>query len=284
MLINQERFPEMDLEFEKMRKRWYQTENVVFNIIESLKYRETCFYRKRDKDKCMIRLLKCNAIIYLIKNFERYHFFNEPFNMYQSIGIYPNMPMFSFIIKTKQEQHEQFWNNIKTYNKGYDFFLDIDNPDLRLAYSIATKTKEIFDRFKVPYSLIFSGKKGFHFIVKYNDFPESLKSKNYLELINLFQDFAYQLSTKENLFDVDLTIYDDKRICKTPYSVVYPDYLIALPLSDEQFNDFSIKEVSLPYWLERTDQLYLRGLLKRKGTGDNFLQMIDHYTKNLNRL
>jgi len=271
------KIPIMDEEFESMRKLWYKNENILFNIIESTKYRETAFL-----GEYCVRCMKVNAVRYLQKNFDRNRFFQKPFMIYFSLSKFPNIPMFSFNQQERREQQDEFNTNYLKFITGYDFLFDFDNPNLMLSYSTTYKVKKIFDERKIPYSLIFSGSKGFHIRVHYEDMCDELKSMSFPDLCLLFKTFAENFKLKEKLFDIDLGIFDLRRIAKVPYSIAYPFYFVALPLTDEQFENFSLKQVSLPYLLERTDKLYKRGILKRDGVKGNFKKLIDEYVLNKN--
>lgn len=274
-------YEEMDEEFEKLRYRWYHDTDVLFQLIANLKYREGIFLRGATKSHKSVahRCLKMNMIQYFMLNVERYHFLEEPLNLYSSLATVPNMPMFSFVIEEKQEQMRDFNKGFQDYATGYDFLLDLDNPDLELAYATATKVKRVFDEKQIPYSLIFSGKKGFHFRISYDHFPQWIKDLKWQEIADTFKLFAENFKMINNFVDIDTSIFDLRRIAKLPYSIVYPYYFVALPLSDAQFNDFSLKEMSLPYLINKTDKLHKRGLLTRPGTPDNFGKLIKEYTE-----
>lgn len=256
--------------FQHYRELWYQNEDVLFNIIECLKYRETVLIRL--ESPTTIRCIKANAIQYLMMNFRRYKFFEQPYNLYQSLSIYPNMPMFSFMPNKRREQQDDFNDKYLDYMTGYDLLFDIDNEDLRLAYSTTYTIKTILDDNKIPYYLLFSGQKGFHIRVNYEDFSDELKQMPFEELCELFKNFAFDFQQKYNLPDLDISIFDLRRIAKTPYSVTYPYYFVALPLSDEQFNRFSFEMVSLPILLGKN--MYNRGLLKRAGQKEALYKLI----------
>lgn len=266
----------VDEKFEKLRKAWYSDRNVQFEIIKNLMHRETVFLHteKRLAHRC----IKANAIHYLQSNWNRYHFFEEPFNLYASLAKMPSMPVFSFNRFTKKDEMKQFNEKAHEYMKGFDFMFDIDNEDVELAYTTASKIKADFDERKISYFILFSGKKGFHIRVDYEDFPDWIKKLNYYDTAKLFKEFAENYRNINGLPDIDLSIFDIRRIAKAPYSVVYPYYFIALPLSDSQFENFKLKEVSLPYWLNRTSELYKRGVLKRQGTNKAFGSMIKEFT------
>jgi len=270
-------------EFERMKTAWYQSEPVQFEIIKNLQFRETCFINTISKEKA-IRYVKANAIRYLMMNFSRYKFLENTYNLYGSLALFPNMPMFSFNSKEKANEQKFFNENYMEFIKGYDFLLDIDSQNIELAYLESHKIKQIFDKFKVIYSLKFSGKKGFHFEVKYSDFPQWLKVKSFHELESLFKLFGERFAIFNNFPCVDYTIFDLRRICKTPYSIVYPYYFIALPLSDDDFDNFSLEKVSLPYWFPKIDKIRNRGMLKRQGDIDGFGNLIKQYTKEVEKV
>ncbi len=273
-----DKFPEMNEEFERLRRQWYENDDILFNLLDYTKYRETIFLRKG----CVIRCIKANAVRYLNKNFARYHFFDEPYNLYSSLAIIPNMPRFSFALQEKRQQMDKFNEEFEDYVTGYDLLFDIDNPDLRLAYSTAFKLKAVLDSYHIPYWLIFSGTKGFHFRIDFADFPKWLQIKPVHELVEIFKQFAENVQNELNLPDLDTSIFDIRRIAKVPYSVVYPYYFVALPLSDEQFENFKLKYVTLPYLLNESGlNFHKRGVLKRTGNPDAFGNFVRAYVKNL---
>ncbi len=174
----------LDKAFESLRFHWYNNPKIIFNLIESLKYKETVFLR----EGCVHRCIKSNASHYLMKNFSRYHFFeNENFNLYNSLAHYPNLPMFSFNRYNKRTEQDQFNKQYTDFMKGYDFLIDIDNPDIKSALNTL---KAVMKDFKgVPYYVLFSGKKGYHLKVDYFDFPKELKELNWNQLSELFKKF-----------------------------------------------------------------------------------------------
>lgn len=266
----------MDEKFEAMRRAWYRDKNVQMEIIKTLMHRETALLHS--EKSLAHRCIKANATQYLEKNWERYHFLIEPQNLYGSLAKMPNMPMFSFNRHVKTEEMQQFNKVADTHITGFDFMFDIDNEDVELAYATASKIKADFDKRKIPYWIMFSGKKGYHIRVDFEDIPSRFQKLKPFDLAKKFKEFAENYRAINMLDDIDLSIFDVRRIAKTPYSVVYPYYFIALPLSDSQFQNFKLKEVSLPYWLNKTAEIYKRGLLKRAGTKKAFGKLISDYT------
>lgn len=264
----------MDERFEALRRQWYNNPVIMHNIIERNKYRETAFI---STNKIAVRCLKVNASHYMAQNFKRWRFFKEPFNVYHSLATYPDMPMFSFSPKDKRQEMNEFNKTHTDYIKGFDFMFDIDNPNIQLSYSSTAKVKKIFDKYQIPYWLQPSANKGFHLRVDYIDFATEMKTWKWQTLADNLKRFAEKFKTIENIPDIDLSVFDLRRLAKTPYSVVYPYYFIALPLSDAQFNDFRLKDISIKTLLPKAQSLRNRGVLKRQGSGNNFLKLIKDY-------
>lgn len=208
---------------------------------------------------------------------ERYRFLSEEYNLYASLSHYPNLPMFPFSHPDKIKQMKEFNKVHLDYATGYDFCIDLDGEVGKLGVVIE-QLKRILPYFKnIPYYCTFSGKKGVHLRVDYDDFSDDLKKLSVVELISLFKTFTTNLKFIEGFSKIDDSIYDSKRIAKTAYSIVFPYYFIALPMSDEQIMNFDLKEYSIKSWLNRMGELRNRGLLKRKGDPKNFDKLLKKY-------
>jgi hypothetical protein len=101
------------------------------------------------------------------------------------------------------------------------------------------------------------------------------------DLIDLLKKFAENFRSVNGLHSLDLGVFDARRLAKCAYSICYPNYLIALPLTDEQMENFKLEEMSLPYWLapENFKKLYKRGLLKREGKPEAFGNLVQKYMR-----
>lgn len=274
----------MDAKFEEMRKKYYQEETVQFLLIESMKFREGAFIKLPTEDKpnpATVRCVKASAVRFLRMNMQRFDFISQACQMYSSVARFSSMPVFSFNLAQRRKEQDDFNNNFWGYMDGYDFLADIDNPDLRIAYATAYRVKQIFDAAKVPYTIIFSGNKGFHIRVFYEDFSDDMKALPKQDLIDLLKKFAENFRAVNGLHSLDLSIFDGRRLGKAVYSLCYNDYLIALPLTDEQMENFKLEEMSLPYWLapENFKRLYKRGLLKREGKPEAFGNLVQKYLR-----
>jgi hypothetical protein len=255
-----------DPKFEELRKQYYNSENVMFQLCEGLKYREGVFIRLPTErlKHTTIRCCKMWAVRFIRMNFERYRFQKHPYNVYASVAKYPNMPMLSFNNDRRREEMDDFNKSYWSLMEAYDFLLDIDNADLRIAYATAYKTKQLFASANIPFTLMFSGNKGFHIRVTFEDFPQDMQALPKPELIDILKRFAQNFKAVNGLHSIDLSIFDGRRIAKTCYSVVYPNYLIALPLSDEEMDNFTLEYCSIVHWLkpENMSKLYRRGMCR----------------------
>jgi len=263
-------------EWEELKREWYDSVPVQYEVVKNLIHRETAIIHVVNSKKTL-RCLKINAVRYLLINDNRYKIFLEPYNVYASLSKFPNLPVFSFSGYVKKQQQTKFNQEFREYMHGFDFLMDIDNPDIQLAHVSSVEVKKEFDEFKVPYWLMFSGSKGFHFRVDYEDFPVWLKEKSWDEIASTLKKFSENFRLLNNLPDIDLAVYDLRRIAKIPYTIVYPFYFVALPLSDSDFKNFSLEMVSLPIWMQKVSTIKNRGLLKRQGDKESFGKLLKKY-------
>ena len=258
---------------ENLKKAWYDNDGVLFEIIKNLGARETAIIGQSRQ-----RNIKAHTIAYLKSNFKAFNFIGRKFNLYNSLALFKNFPLFPYYYQQRKKKQEEFRTTYKDYMIGYDFLLDIDSKEKpEFSYAVTWKVKEIFDKYKVRYYLLYSAGKnnGFHIRVSYEDLPEIYKAMNYTELCNIFKRFVLRLGNIHNLIFIDDTITDLRRVAKCPYSVVYPFYKIALPLSNSEFENFDVRKTYLEYWIKNIDKIRYRGLLKREGEPENFKRLID---------
>lgn len=270
----------IDEDFEELKREWYSIPTIKYEMVKTMLHRETATINVIDGRRTL-RCLKIGAVKYLDMNDERYDILSEPFNIYSSLAKYPMMPVFSFSRDVKKNQQNKFNDEYRDYMSEYDFLIDVDNENVGQALKSVRKVKGIFDEMNVPYWLMFSGSKGFHIRVEFKDFPDWLKKKEWDDISDFLKKFAENLRAVTGIDDIDLSVFDLRRIAKTPYSVVYPYYFIALPLSDEQLDNFNFEMVSLPILLrenlDNPTKFYNRGLLKREGSPEGFENLIKEY-------
>lgn len=273
---------------ERLKLVWYNNLGVLFELIHDLKSKEGVFMLPEGGNKT-VRCLKVNKVDYLKSNMREWGFFKNNFNMYSSLGHFPDMPMASWNRAKYQIQKAEFSKNHLSLMKGYDFMIDLDQQDdeknIKECYKSAKRVKKILDNFKIKYYIIFSGQKGFHFRIDYEDYPNWMKKLDMLELIRILKSLTEKLQLIENIKHIDEDLIDSRRITKLPYSVVIPkeeydevhNFKVALPLSDEDFDNFKIENYLLTECLTKIDTYKRRGLLKRNGDPENFTLLLEDF-------
>ena len=259
------------------RDQWYRNPEVMYNIITVSKNRETAFLSKIEK-AMPVRNVMANYMDLLRKNFEAFSFYTRTYNLYYSLATYERIQLFSFNIRTRKEQRLA-WNqsaisNTASFDFGIDF--DDDEKNVRKAWEDAKKVKDFFDSYSVPYTIKFSGSKGFHITVPSHVLPKLRITDDVddeMSLFNYLKDLATMLMLKFEAETIDLGIFDPRRIWKTDYSWVCESGLISLPLSDEQFDKFTLGMCE-PLTVLKAG-IRNRGNLMRQGNREGFKRMVE---------
>jgi len=244
------------------RKQWYSQTFVLFEIVKGLKHRELCFLTpKFEEKKKAVRYLLALNVDYLRKHFQAFAFEKSLMNMYHSVAVLRDVPVFSYNLMARKHEdiYQEFNKNYEKYAVGYNFFFDVDgkeNP--ALAFEEAKQIKNILEEFKVPYYLLNSSKTGFHFVVPswFLSFESIDKT---LEVLN---NVLYNIIGIYDFKCLDPSIIDMKRVQKVPYSYECSG-CICLPLDDEQFQNFSPKIVEAQSVMAN-NRIKNRGLLIRE--------------------
>lgn len=177
-------------------------------------------------------------------------------------------PLFNFNNAKRKEDKDKFNKEFKKYFVGYDFCIDIDAKDLKVAYRDTQAIKNLFDKYKLPYSLKFSGSKGFHFLIEDKWFNQRMKAKNKVLLFQRLSKIIIGVCKLKSVNDggtFDDTIYDDRRIFKLAYSLQNKDgkEYICLPLDDFQFDNWKLEDMELLNFMRSGVRLFQRGLETR---------------------
>lgn len=219
------------------------------------------------------RIRKPDALIHDLDFFELR---DKPYNFYCSAAIVtPEFPLISLDFKKEQEDREYINENWDRWVVSYDFVLDFDaekneeiegddtfnGEALQAAWKDCNAVKVFFDELKIPYWLMYSGNKGFNIRVDGKIMRDVMAKHEQLEA---YQRLAGWLSNELELSTLDESVYTDKRVFKIPYSVARRNMLVALPLSDDQFNSFDERSMSVEA-VKREVRLFNRGLLQRPG-------------------
>jgi hypothetical protein len=258
------------------REDYYSTDYVIFNIISQLKNRYLSV-RRRDKKKENKWILSRYYMGYSKQLFLDSLRRNEVFQD-QSAKIYFDLaqwkneegitPIFSFEKNKRAIEKREFsgdpGKNNGAYLKlisSYSFAIDIDSKSPKKAYKDAKAVKLIMDKYKLPYSLKFSGSKGFHFVIDSQFIELGVKP---IDLPGLFGKVVNNLMNDERIKTIDTSIYDARRILKIAYSLCNNDgkEYVCLPLSDEEFDNWKYEDMEMSRVLAKV-KLFKRGLLTR---------------------
>jgi hypothetical protein len=245
------------------RESWYKQIFVQFELVKQFANKEVAFLEKQDgsivdRKPKVIRCINAATIRYLQTNFDGFRFMQFPnFNIYFSLANYPGMPTFTFNPKKRSEQYAKWTGgDYKTYAQGYDWGIDIDAVTPQEAQSDALKVRTIFEEYKLPYSVKFSGSKGFHFLIQYRWLPQL----PFETLVEMLAELTTAMKMIDNIPNIDDTIIDERRIIKAAYS--WDRGKIALPLDDNQLLQFDPIFVD-PNWVNAHIKVMNRGLLTR---------------------
>lgn len=279
------------------RNGYYQNLDVLFEIIHQCKDREV-FFLPIDpitkKSTPPIRWLMAQYVNMLKRHFEQFHFLEKSMNIYHSLATYKNRPMFSYSWIYKSQEQEIWMKEFKNYITELDLFVETDCSDVMLAVEDARYIKhDVLDRFKIKYSLSFSGSKGVHCIVPYSEFQhlglnvyDEKKERLWMNFEKFLQTLPVKKKDMDKNFDlvllfktinvrmkgiyamdtIDASISDIKRVRKIPYSWDVKSGRIALPLTDEQLDNFNLDMVEPVNVLKAG--VHKRGLLWRNADVD----------------
>lgn len=255
------------------RKMYYRVLDVQFELVHQLQGKEVMFipYVKDEKGKWKVNLpirwLKSAYIDMLKRHWEQFGFLKNEMNLYHSLATYENMPTFSYVWRYKSQQQKIWLDKFQEYITKYDFFLETDDTDLSKSIKEdGIKIKLFLDEYKIKYSVSFSGSKGLHFIVPYEEFshiklPVVDVKGVYFDIVKLFKLLAMRIKTVLACDTVDTSVQDIKRVCKVKYSFDVKSGKIALPLTDDQLFNFNL-EIVEPINVLKAG-VHKRGLLYR---------------------
>ena len=262
------------------RHNWYNQTAVQFEIVKALQGREASFLNPINTEKGYpIRCMKIHNIAYFSSNANAFHFFERPYNFYHSIALLKDMPMFSFHPLKRIEQQQEFNKTFKTYMTGYDLPLDFDVKNKAkvtdAVKEIIILKEELLDEFRIPYTVKSSGS-GFHIEIpsKYLD-PVTTDP---MEKVKVATTVATNLQAFLSSEFMDLSIYDERRVWKTPYSIDVKTGNVALPLDDEQLELFTY-DIVKPSNVIKNNLLRGRGGLMRNESESGAKNFKKFYTE-----
>lgn len=259
----------MDIEqIKAQRAQWYSASYVLLELCKELRFKELAILEKlppevTDRRAKVIRCAQGYNLYVLEQNFSAFRFLQFPFmNLYYSLASYDKIPQFSFNPPTRSKQY-QAWSGggYKDRQISFDFAIDVDNYNLDEAHRDASRVKKLFDTYKLPYHLTYSGSKGFHLVIDHKWLPQI----EVTQLIKMLAELTAMIKVVDNIPSIDDTIIDSRRILKLPYSYVFSNPntgRICLPLDDKQFESFWLDLVD-PEYVMHNVKIMNRGLLTR---------------------
>ena len=256
----------------KNREEYYSQKYVLFNLIEQLRYTYLSGVKKNEKGKNILSRYYLGYNLELLQDSLRRlgAYDDTTVKLYFDLAKWEkdgNMPMFSYNQEVRKEDKDRFNKEYEQYFSNYSFAIDIDAKDINKAYKDTKKIKELFDKYRLPYSLKFSGQKGFHFLLHYKYFDGRIKAKNKVLLCQKLSKVIMNVCGLKSINEggtFDDSIYDDRRIFKLAYSLQNKDgkeYCV-LPLDDYQFESWRLEDMELENVMRKV-KLFKRGLLTR---------------------
>ena len=254
------------------REEYYSQAYVLFNLVDQLKYRYLSSIKKKDGKNVLSRYYLGYSIDLLKQSLEKLGVLKDTTTkLYFDLSIWKNeegnTPMITFNTKERKKDKDWFNKEYLKYFSGYDFGIDVDAEDINKAHKDAKKIKELFDKYKLPYSIKFSGGKGFHFLIEDKYFDGRIKAKNKVLLCQKLSKIIMNVCGLKSITEggtFDDSIYDDRRIFKLAYSLQNKDgkEYVCLPLDDFQFDNWKLEDMELGNVMRKT-KLFKRGLLTR---------------------
>lgn len=249
------------------RRKYYSTEFVLYEMVKALHHRELSFLPAKNESlkKKSIRYLIAFKVEYLKKHWEMFNFDKYLLNVYNSVAVLKDIPIFTYNLSERKasEEYQKFDKNYSNFIHSYDAFYDFDGKNnFERCYEEAKQFKKILDSMKVPYLLLNSSLYGFHFRI----LAEYMPNDDITELLVILNNVVHWVKDTHKFECLDETVVDKKRLCKVPYSYECGTGCICLPLTDKQFDNYNFDMVRYKNVMDITKTGFLkkRGLLIRE--------------------
>ena len=258
---------------------WYAQSLSKYNILPNCVNREIFF--KEPVLKKYLRPFTLSSIKGLGYIMDRISFASRQYHFFRSVATLDlkQVPQSPSRLEELSEFRKVF--NAKFYDMmtGYDLVIDVDAEQIQEAFGAAWKLKDVYDRFKLPYYLIYSGSKGFHLTIEWQDIQAAIETTP-TGFVKMAQAIIKGLSKETGLKyekggSLD-TIYDNRRVIRVPYSIHPTTNRVCLPLSDQDFESFKEKKCEIKHVLNSV-KLFNRGNLKRPNSAQNIKGFVECY-------
>ena len=200
---------------------YYKQKKVQFELVKNMKGREVSLLG----EGVPVRCIKAHNIGYLNSNFKAFRFFNTQYNIYSSLALLNNMPMFSYSPKTRRDQQDKFIIEFENYVTSYDVAFDFDSHHYTIekCYNDVDKFCRMLTNSDVSFNLKSSGS-GFHIGI----FPTTCREE-VSGTIDFLKNSISVLKQVYRLDSLDSSVYDIRRLWKIPYSLDIRSGNVALP-------------------------------------------------------
>ena len=245
---------------------WWKIPEICWEVLKFIRYREVAFICVNDprQTRRFINIITYGNLIYRLKQYY-YYKRNNLFHFFASIERVKKSNDQGTVYNLKRN-----WNVI-----GWDLVIDLDGKgqtfDERIqnAYQQAKLLKEVMDSYELPYAIVFSGSKGFHFWIPWEHLRIFFKPQDY-GAVN--RKIAMFLAKQAGIKIDPSTLSTGKDLIRVPYSPHPITKLIALPLTDDQFENFHYAMANPVNVLNL--ELKNRGMLFREGKLDNLIKEV----------
>lgn len=259
---------------------WYMRTDVHFEIIKFLQLREMMFYKKGAE--YTFRYMRCHNVQTFALFLKNAGAFRHTFNIYNSVATYRDgIDWFGYDLLRRDKDAIDSWRlESHKHMTGYDFFIDIDAPsfdEVDVAKASALIFWDLLTRFNVRFECRYSGM-GFHFVIPSSVLPKK-KFSPYSEDVSIYQYLrAIARKLKENVSNyIDTSIYDERRVLKTPYTLAVYDegeYVCLPMLMRDDVRLFDVEQAHIDNWRLRNVRGRGTVVFNRSGTSEDFLRFV----------
>jgi len=241
-------------------------ERIIWEMLKAVRFRELAFtfrtnpqgYRK--KAFRGRNVIKRRALLHWLKKYLcREEFRHIPCDIFMGIrrlkkGYGPSTRA-HIILK-----NAQYW--------GYDVVIDIDGEGptledrIEIAWRTAKSIKELLDTLEAPYAIVFSGSRGFHIWLFWEDLKQHFPLEAWPDVFKLSLVPFIAKKAKADIHLIDTSQFAPHGLIRVWYSIHPLSGLACLPLSDHQFENFHL-DLAEPRSVRSLPRLGWRGPLKR---------------------
>lgn len=260
----------------------YTNKNILFEIVKYQQNNELIFHEIQRKGTSPIRHLMSSKVENLLFLIYLYKVLEVPKTFYYGLANFKSSrPVAPYRIREKMKWQEEFWTGgekaFTKYVKSYNFGLDIDGETFEDSYSDAKKVFEFLNKFNIRFSVWCSGKKGWHYIIPYEEFAQFFPSFNLERCVAFCKALMLEIVKKLKLKKVDDKIYSVTRYLKTPYSIDSRNGNIIYPLTDEEFLNFDKSMMTTEHLLKNKDLGFRGTYCGRKSNPQGFTKLVEYF-------